>query len=358
MTFTLSEEQRLLKDAARDFFQDQAPVSRLRKLRDEKKNGRDPDLWREMAAMGWAGIIVPEAFGGSGLGYVGMGLVLEQAGRTLTASPLHSSALTCASALLLAGTQAQKERWLPKIATGEAIGALAVDEGAHHAPDKSTLKVSGGKISGAKSYVAEGHIADLFIVVGGDGLYLVRSDAKGMRRRELLTVDSRGAADLTFDDADAERMEGGAVAIDAVLDRARIGLAAEMLGQAQEAFEITSEYLKTRKQFGQVIGGFQALQHRAAKLFTELELTRSCVFAALDALDRDDARIPEYASLAKGRASETLHLASNEMVQLHGGIGMTDAHDAGFYLKRARVAEALYGGASFHRDRYARLLGF
>ena len=358
MTFTLSEEQRLLKDAARDFFQDQAPVSRLSKLRDEKKNGRDPDLWREMAAMGWAGIIVPEAFGGSGLGYVGMGLVLEQAGRTLTASPLHSSALTCASALLLAGTQAQKERWLPKIATGEAIGALAVDEGAHHAPDKSTLKVSGGKISGAKSYVAEGHIADLFIVVGGDGLYLVRSDAKGMRRRELLTVDSRGAADLTFDDADAERMEGGAVAIDAVLDRARIGLAAEMLGQAQEAFEITSEYLKTRKQFGQVIGGFQALQHRAAKLFTELELTRSCVFAALDALDRDDARIPEYASLAKGRASETLHLASNEMVQLHGGIGMTDAHDAGFYLKRARVAEALYGGASFHRDRYARLLGF
>lgn len=253
MTFTLSEEQRLLKDAARDFFQDQAPVSRLRKLRDEKKNGRDPDLWREMAAMGWAGIIVPEAFGGSGLGYVGMGLVLEQAGRTLTASPLHSSALTCASALLLAGTQAQKERWLPKIATGEAIGALAVDEGAHHAPDKSTLKVSGGKISGAKSYVAEGHIADLFIVVGGDGLYLVRSDAKGMRRRELLTVDSRGAADLTFDDADAERMEGGAVAIDAVLDRARIGLAAEMLGQAQEAFEITSEYLKTRKQFGRLL---------------------------------------------------------------------------------------------------------
>jgi alkylation response protein AidB-like acyl-CoA dehydrogenase len=154
-------------------------------------------------------------------------------------------------------------------------------------------------------------------------------------------------------------MEGGPEVIDAILDRARIGLAAEMLGQASEAFEITSEYLKTRKQFGQVIGGFQALQHRAAKLFTDLELTRSCVLAALDALDRDDAkRIPEYASLAKARAAETLHLASNEMVQLHGGIGMTDAHDAGFYLKRARVAEALYGGAAFHRDRYATLMGF
>jgi alkylation response protein AidB-like acyl-CoA dehydrogenase len=153
-------------------------------------------------------------------------------------------------------------------------------------------------------------------------------------------------------------MNGGADVIDAILDCARIGLAAEMLGTATEAFDITSEYLKTRRQFGQVIGGFQALQHRAAKLFTELELTRSCVLAALDALDRNDKRVPEFASLAKARACETLHLASNEMVQLHGGIGMTDEHDAGLYLQRARAAEALPGGASFHRDRYASLLGF
>ena len=166
------------------------------------------------------------------------------------------------------------------------------------------------------------------------------------------------AADLKFEGVAAEKMNGGADVIDAILDRARIGLAAEMVGQASEAFEITSEYLKTRRQFGQVIGGFQALQHRAAKLFTDLELTRSCVLAALDALDRGADTIAEYASLAKARASETLHLASNEMVQLHGGIGMTDEHDAGLYLKRARVAEALYGGASFHRDRYASLLGF
>lgn len=358
MTFTLNQEQQLLKDSARAFCAEQAPVTRFRKQRDEKKNGRDPALWTEMAAMGWAGVIVPEEFGGAGLGYVGLGVVLEETGRTLVASPLHSTAMIGASALLLAGADAHKTEWLPRIAAGEVIVALAVDEGPHHAPGKSALKFASGKLSGKKTYVADGHIAELIIVVGADALYLVKGDAAGLTRRELITVDSRGAADLTFDGAAAEKMNGGAEVIDAILDRARIGLAAEMLGQASAAFETTSEYLKTRKQFGQVIGGFQALQHRAAKLFTELELTRSCVLAALDALDRNAPNIAEYASLAKTRAADTLHLATSEMVQMHGGIGMTDEHDAGLYLKRARVAEALYGGASFHRDRYAKLLGF
>jgi len=359
MTFTLNDDARMLRETARDFFREQAPVSRLRKLRDAKKNGRDPELWREMSALGLAGVIVHEDFGGAGLGFVALGAVLEEAGRTLVASPLHSSACVGASALMLAGTQAQKAEWLPKIASGEVIATLAVDEGAHHTPGVSELKASGGKISGEKRYVADGHIADLFIVAGQEGaLYLVAADAKGLSRRELVTADSRGAADVKFDNVAAEPMDGGVDALDAILDRARIGLAAEMLGQASEAFEITSEYLKTRRQFGQPIGGFQALQHRAAKLFTDLELTRSCVLAALDAVDRGSNDVAEYASVAKARAGETLHHATNEMVQLHGGIGMTDEHDAGFYLKRARVVEALYGSASFHRDRYASLLGF
>jgi alkylation response protein AidB-like acyl-CoA dehydrogenase len=359
MTFTLNDDARMLKETARDFFREQAPVSRLRKLRDGKKNGRDPELWREMSALGLAGVIVPEAFGGAGLGYVALGAVLEETGRTLVASPLHSSALVGASALMLAGTDAQKTEWLPKIASGDVIATLAVDEGSHHAPGASKLKASDGKISGEKKYVADGHIADLLIVAGQEGaLFLVKGDAKGLSRRELVTADSRGAADITFNSVAAEPMNGGVAVLEQMLDRARIGVAAEMLGQASEAFEITSEYLKTRRQFGQVIGGFQALQHRAAKLFTDLELTRSCVLAALDALDRESGNVAEYASLAKARASETLHNATNEMVQLHGGIGMTDEHDAGLYLKRARVAEALYGGASFHRDRYATLLGF
>lgn len=363
MTFTLSDDARMLKETARDFFREQAPVSRLRKMRDAKKNGRDPELWREMSALGFAGVIVPEEFGGAGLGFMALGAVLEEAGRTLVASPLHSSACVGASALMLAGTEAQKAEWLPKIASGEVIATLAVDEGAHHAPRRSAIKFANHEITGQKRYVADGHLATLLIVVGEGALYLVDAsddDPKrsGITRRELVTADSRGAADLRFDGAPAEQMDGGAEIIDAILDRARIGLAAEMVGQASEAFEITSEYLKTRRQFGQVIGGFQALQHRAAKLFTELELTRSCVLAALDALDRGSNNVAEYASLAKARASETLHDATNEMVQLHGGIGMTDEHDAGLYLKRARVAEALYGGASFHRDRYAALLGF
>lgn len=358
MTFTLNDDARMLKDSARDFFREQAPVTRLRKQRDAKQNGRDPELWAEIAALGFAGVIIPEEYGGSGLGYVALGAVLEEAGRTLVASPLHSSALAGASALLLAGTDAQKAEWLPKIASGEVIATIAIDEGAHHAPAKSKLKFESGKLSGEKKYVADGHIAHLIIVAAADALYLVKADAAGLTRRELVTADSRGAADISFDGVPAEKMNGGADIIDAILDRARIGLAAEMVGQSSEAFEITSEYLKTRKQFGQVIGGFQALQHRAAKLFTDLELTRSCVLAALDALDRNANNVAEYASLAKARASETVHLATNEMVQLHGGIGMTDVHDAGLYLKRARVAEALYGGASFHRDRYASLLGF
>ncbi len=358
MTFTLNDDARMLKESARDFFREQAPVSRLRKQRDAKQNGRDPELWREIAGLGFAGVIVPEEYGGAGLGFMALGAVLEEAGRTLVASPLHSSACAGASALMLAGTEAQKAEWLPKIAAGEVIAALAVDEGAHHAPRKSRLKFEGGKLSGEKAYVADGHIADLFIVAAADALYLVRADAPGFKRRELITADSRGAADLKFEGVAAETMSGGGEVIEAVLDRARIGLAAEMLGQASEAFEITSEYLKTRRQFGQVIGGFQALQHRAAKLFTDLELTRSCVLAALDAVDRSSNNIAEYASLAKARAGETLHNATNEMVQLHGGIGLTDEHDAGLYLKRARVAEALYGSASFHRERYAGLLGF
>ncbi|MFT3727552.1 MAG: acyl-CoA dehydrogenase family protein [Terricaulis sp.] len=358
MTFTLTEEQQLLKDSARDFCAEQAPVTRFRKMRDDKKNGRDPELWTEMAALGWTGVIIPEEFGGSGLGFVALGAVLEQTGRTLVSSPLLSTALIGASALLLGGSDAQKKEWLPKIAEGKAVFALAVDEGSHHAPGKSALKVSGGKISGEKKYVADGHIADAFIVAANDALYLVKADGAGVKRRELLTVDSRGAADVTFDNAAAEKLSGGADVVERLLDRARIGLAAEMLGQSAASFEITTEYLKTRKQFGQAIGGFQALQHRAAKLFTDLELTRSCVYAALDALDRNANSIPEYASLAKARAGETVHLATNELVQMHGGIGMTDAHDAGLYMKRARVAEALYGSAAFHRDRYASLLGF
>jgi len=372
----LSEEQTMLRDAAKSWTAEKSPVIAFRKIRDGNvPNGYDAAAWREMCEMGWAGILIPEAHGGSGLGYLTLGLVLEETGRTLTASPLFSTALLATSALLLAGSEAQKSEWLEKFASGKAIGALAVDEGAHHAPEKIALKAekagSGYKLNGGKYFVIDGGAADVFVVAArtsgkpgdtnGISLFLVRGDAAGLARQKLKGVDSRGVANLSFKDTPAELLgtEGHAAPVlEQILDRARAGLAAEMLGAAVQSFEVTLDYLKTRVQFGQAIGTFQALQHRAAKMFTELELTRSCVEAALIAIDRQANDVAALCSLAKGKASETTHLVSNEMVQMHGGIGMTDVHDAGLYLKRARAAEATFGGASYHRDRYARLMGY
>ena len=359
----LTEEQSLLRDAARTWTQEKSPVSAFRKVRDAGQPlGYDPAAFAEMAEMGWTGVIVPEEYGGSDFGYLGLGLILEETGRTLTASPILASALAAASALILGGSDAQKQAWLPSIAAGVVVGTLAVDEGPHHDPARIAAKVSGGKLSGRKTFVLEGMAAGLLVVsaVGpdGPGLFLVEGDDPGVSRQRLNLADSRGAANIEFKDAAAEPLSGGAELIDKVLDRARAGLAAEMLGSALQAFEITLDYLKTRVQFGQVIGSFQALQHRAAKMFTDLELSRSCVEAALAAIDEGSDEVPELVSLAKAKMGDTLHLVSNEMVQMHGGIGMTDAHDAGLYLKRARAQETAFGGQAFHRDRYARLQGY
>ena len=377
MAFVLSEEQQMLRDSATSFAAEKLPVSQLRALRKDGK-GYDQATWKEMAELGFAGVLVPEEFGGSGFGYVGLGQVLEAQGRTLAATPLLSTAMIGASALLLGGSAAQKDAWLGKIASGEAIVALAADETPHHDPAhvKLSAKKSGAgyTLSGDKRYVVDGADADLLIVAArtsgdaGDAtgitLFLVPADAKGVTRSALKTLDAHAAANISFAnvevgaDAVLGAVDGGFGLLEQILDRARIGAAAEMLGAADAAFEMTSEYLKVRKQFGQLIGSFQSLQHRAAIMFTELELTRSCVAAALAALDRNANNISELASLAKARAGETLHLVSNETVQMHGGIGMTDAHDSGLYMKRARVLEGLYGGESFHRDRYARLSGY
>jgi alkylation response protein AidB-like acyl-CoA dehydrogenase len=379
MAFVLTEEQQMLRDTARAFADEKLPVSQLRALRQKGgEEGYDKAAWKEMAVLGFAGVIIPEEFGGSAFGYVGLGQVLEAQGRTIASTPLLSTALAGASALTIAGNEKQKSAYLPKIASGELLTALAVDEGPHHDPSRITLaakKSAGGyTLSGEKRYVVDGAAANLLIVAArtagqpGDAsaitLFLVPGGAKGVTRAALKTLDAHPAANIAFAnvevgaDAVLGPVDGGHDALDAILDRARIGLAAEMLGASDAAFEMTAEYLKVRKQFGQLIGSFQSLQHRAAIMFTELELTRSCVAAALSALDQNANNIAELASLAKARAGETLHLVSNETVQMHGGIGMTDAHDSGLYMKRARVLEALYGSETFHRDRYARLQGF
>lgn len=375
----LNEEQSMLRDAAKSWTQEKSPVTAFRKMRDSGVEiGYDVNAWNEMAEMGWAGVIIPEEYGGSAFGYLSMGLILEELGRTLTASPLIASGVGAASALVLGGSDAQKSEWLPKIADGSVVGALAVDEGPHHAPEKVALAAtksgSGYSLSGTKTFVLEGLAANLLVVSArtsgkpgdkdGITLFLVPADAKGVSRKRLALADSRGAANITFDkvevgaDAVLGAVDKGGDVLEKTLDRVRAALAAEMLGSANQAFETTLDYLKVRVQFGQVIGSFQALQHRAAKMFTDLELARSAVEAALQAIDADSPDVAELVSLSKAKMGDVFHLVSNEMVQMHGGIGMTDAHDAGFYLKRARAAEAAFGSQSYHRDRYARINGY
>lgn len=376
MPLVLNEEQNMLKDAAKDFCSNNAPITQLRRLRDEKdETGFDRDTWKQMVELGWAGIIIPEEFGGLGFGHMGMGVVMEECGRTLTPSPLLSTAILGATAILNAGTDEQKAEMLPRIAGGELLVALALEETAHHNPYQieTTVNKSGEsfKVTGDKKFVLDGHIADKLIVVARssgkagdrDGLSLVIVDrnAKGVTTSRTIMADSRNAANITFKDAEAvilgEPGKAGDV-LDKVLDTGRIQLSAEMLGGLQECYERTLEYLKTREQFGVPIGSFQALKHRAAKMFCEIELSKSVVLEALSMLDENSEEIPDYASLAKARLNDTYNLVSSEGVQMHGGIGMTDEHEIGFFMKRSRVSEHTFGNSAYHRDRYGVLNGY
>jgi acyl-CoA dehydrogenase len=373
MPLVLNEEQRLLRDTAREFLAGNAPVSQLRRLRDEQDAlGYDPELWQQMAELGWASIILPEAYGGLDFGFMGLGAVLEETGRTLTASPLFASAVLGASAILLAGTDAQKEELLPRMASGELTTALAIDESHHHAPDNIETSAEptadGWRLNGRKTFVTDGHSAELLIVAARSAdttrLFLVPRDTAGVAVTRTLMVDNRNAANIDFSDvalpADAllGSAEQAADVINQVLDRGRVALAAEMLGIAQEVFERTVAYLKEREQFGVKIGSFQALQHRAAQLQADIELCRSIVLQALTTVDEAPEQLPLVASLAKARLNELAKWATNEAVQMHGGIGVTDDLEIGFFLKRARVTMQLLGDTGFHRDRYASLSGY
>jgi len=379
MSLVLNDEQRMLKDAAREFFAARLPVSNLRTLRDTRDpHGYDLAAWRDMVELGWASVLVPEVHGGSAFGHVGLGQILEESGRTLAASPLLASALVATSVLLRGGPPALQAALLPRLAAGSALASLAVDEGPRHDPLRCALRArrdgDGYVLDGTKQYVLDGHVATDFIIVARSGgqagepaglsLFHVPGDSPGLVRTRLEVVDGRNAAHLrcTGLRVPATALLGGESAgfdlLDAALDAGRAGLAAEMLGSASEAFERTLAYLKLRQQFGVPIGSFQALKHRAAQMFCELELTRSAVLAALSAQDDASPDAPLLASLAKARASDTAELVSAEAVQLHGGIGMTDAEEIGLFLKRARVAQQIFGDARFHRDRYARLKGW
>ena len=353
----LNEEQDMLRDMAREWTTNENPVTEWRKVRASgDPKAYDESVYATMAEMGWTGIIIPEEHGGSDFGWLSAGLVIEELGKTLTASPLVASTIA-AAAIVLGGSDEQKAKWLPRLASGEIVGTLAVDEAARHDPAKIESSVTDGKLTGTKRFVHEAHGADLFVVAAKDGLYLVeKGDGVTLTDRKL--TDQRSHADIAFDGAAADKVAGGGDdLLDKVLDRARVLTACEMLGMASHVFDTTLDYLKQRVQFNQVLATFQALQHRMADLFADLALMRSAVEGGLQALDAG-FRPAQAATMAKAEANRVLKLVSNEGIQLHGGIGMTDEYDVGFYLKRARVLEASFGSTSFLKDRYATLGGY
>ena len=377
----LSDEQTMLKDTAKEFCANNAPIGQLRKLRDEDSaDGFDRDTWNKMAELGWAGIPFPEEHGGLAFGYKGLGVVTEETGRTLAASPLYATVWLGGTVVNLGGSDAQKAALLPKIAAGETLLALALEESHRHNPygiaARAERSGDGYALSGAKKFVLDGHVADQLVVAArtagkpgdrdGISLFLVPRTAKGVTVTRTKMVDSRNAANVELDNVavGADALLGGegqgADVLDPALDIARIGLCAEMLGATQECFERTVQYLKDREQFGVPIGSFQALKHRAANMFCEIELSKSCVLEALTALDegRDAGEVAKLASLAKAKVGETFHTVSREGIQMHGGIGMTDEFDIGFFIKRAAVTEQTFGDMHFHRDRYGELEGY
>ena len=379
MKLILNEEQQMLRDSAKDFAEQKTPVSHFRRLRDNKDPlNWDKEVWKEMVDLGWSGILIPEEFGGSDFGLAGISVIMQEVGKTLTPSPLLATAVLGASAITSFGTQDQKSKYLPLIASGEITTALAVDEESHHAPANTITKAELVKdkwvLNGKKKFVVDGASADVLIILartsGAKGentgltLFILDASAKGIEIIKTDMADCRNYANIVLDNVKVDKaailgdQESGGEAIDKILDEGRIALASEMLGNSEAAFEMTINYLKERKQFGVLIGTFQALQHRAAEMFCEIELTKSAVMAAMQGADENNNDLQRMASLAKSIAGETLYLVSNESVQMHGGIGVTDEYDIGFFMKRARVAEVIFGGANFHQERYANLSNF
>jgi acyl-CoA dehydrogenase len=377
MDLVLTEDQELIAKTAADFVREKSPVARMRALRDANEPACfSRGLWKEMAELGWVGLAFPENLGGAGLGFAELAVVLEELGKTLAPEPFLGTVLMGGQALALGGSEAQQQSWLPRLCAGDAIVSLAHQEprsryDVHHVETRAERTSAGWRLTGEKTQVLDGHVADALLIpartsggaadAAGISLFLVTKGAAGLTTTRQSRLDARGAALVKLDGVVGEPVgaEGQAGALlTRVIDRATIGLCAEMLGGMQQAFALTVEHLKTRKQFDVPIGSFQALKHRAADVFIELELARSVVMAATRAVDEDAGDLAKLASLAKAKCSEAYVLATNEGVQMFGGVGMTDEYDIGLFMKRARAAELTFGDSAFHRARWASLSGY
>jgi len=371
----LNDEQQMLSKTAHEFIRERAPAARIRTFRDSKdETGFSRELWSEMAELGWLGLQIPDAYDGLGLGFFDLCVILEQSGRELMPEPFVSTLLLGTQALLLGGTEAQKKALLPGVANGEMLVTVGYEE-ARSQRDPATITTvartsgEGFKLSGEKVQVLDGHLADRIIVSAmtsdaGSTLFLVDPAQSGVSVTRQFRIDGLNAAIVQLDGVSVSsadivgELDGGAALLQAVFDRAAVGLSAQMLGASEQAFEDTIEYIKEREQFGVPIGSFQALQHRAVSVYTELALTRSVVLAAARAIDDTPDEVPRLASLAKAIASETFMHAAKEAIQMHGGIGVTDEHDIGFYIKRAQATYMTFGEPSQHRQRWAELNGY
>jgi alkylation response protein AidB-like acyl-CoA dehydrogenase len=380
MELVLNEEQTMLAQTARDFIKNNSPVSRMRKLRDDKDLlGYSPEMWSKMAELGWTAILFSEEDGGMGLGMAEVVLVTEALGRGLAPEPFISTVMLAGQALALGGSPEQREQWLGPVIEGSQVLAVAYQEkgGRYDIPRLKTRAVRSGEgyqLDGEKAQVLDGYGADAYIVSartsGQDGrpdgltLFLVPKETPGLTVTRQWRVDSRNAALVRLSGVVVPAaniigtVDKGGELLSRVIDLATVALCGEMLGGMSAAFERMLGYMKERVQFDVVIGSFQALKHRAAKVYMELELARSVVMAAARALDEKSADQEILVSTAKARCSDAYILATNEAVQILGGIGMTDEEDIGFYMKRARAAEMTFGDAAYHRDRFAGLKGY
>ncbi len=365
----LNDEQKMLSKTAHEFIRERGPAARIRTFRDSKDEvGFSRELWNEMAELGWLGLQIPEQYDGLGLGFFDLCVVLEQSGRELMPEPFVSTLLLGTQALLLGGTDAQKTQMLPSIASGETLVSLAYED-AGSSKTVANEAGDGFEITGEKTQVLDGHLADRILVLAatsgsGSTLFVVDPAQQGVTVTRQHRIDGLNAAIVRLDGVSVAAgdivglLDSGSTLLRDVLDRAGVGLAAQMLGSAEQAFADTLEYIKEREQFGVPIGSFQALQHRAVSVFIEIALTRSVVLAAARAIDDSPEDVERLSALANATASETFLHAAKEAIQMHGGIGVTDEHDIGFYIKRAQATYMTFGRPSQHRQRWAELHGY
>tara|TARA_X000001036_G_scaffold13606_1_gene11605 strand:- start:1207 stop:2331 length:1125 start_codon:yes stop_codon:yes gene_type:complete len=370
MSLVINEEQNMLKSSAKELLDLKSPISLMRELRDDNYNQFDPDLWKEMVEMGWTALTVPEEYNGLNFGYVGLGQVIEEMGKKLTVSPMISTVLVSTTIVGLSKNEVLKSKLFDEIMSGKKLCTLAHEESSHHNPniDLSIISNNNEKfiLNGKKRFVIDGTISDYLIVSansesnGSLELVIIDSKSKGITFNNKVHMDSKIYSDISFNNVEFSKdnflstENDGKKILKKALDIACVGLAAEMLGNIQQAFDMTIQYLKEREQFGVKIGSFQALQHRSAIMFGEIELCKSIVLKALQAIDSGDENLSELASLAKSKLGLTSKLVTNEAVQMHGGIGVTDDADIGFFLKRVRVSQRIFGDSNYHLDRVAK----